>query len=143
VAPVKSTPSGKAAKSAKPVAEAQSTTSQDTGKLGPLTQQLLKDTETWLKTVPKTRWVIQLVRSNVQHAEDFEAAADSASKALERDKLNAYSAPLTGTMRLGLLWGDFDSRQAALKAIANLPAPIAAWKPTARSVATIRTEPIG
>jgi len=59
---------------------------------------------------------------------------------LDRNKIYLYLATLKGQMRLGVLYGEYASRQTAAEAIKNLPEPLRKLKPYPRSVQGLREE---
>ncbi|TAK90203.1 MAG: hypothetical protein EPO06_09450 [Burkholderiaceae bacterium] len=59
---------------------------------------------------------------------------------LDREQIYLYLAPLKGQMRLGVLYGTYESRQAAADAIGQLPEPLRKLKPYPRSVQGLRDE---
>jgi septal ring-binding cell division protein DamX len=73
--------------------------------------------------------------NRAREVESFIAAhADS----LDANQLRVYRSSLSGRDRIGVIYGDFATREQASTAIASLPAALRTTEPYPRSVAKLR-----
>jgi septal ring-binding cell division protein DamX len=61
-----------------------------------------------------------------------------ATRLADATQVHVYSAELGGVMRVGVIYGDYPSRQAALAALAQLPESLKAYGPYARPIRHLR-----
>ena len=61
-----------------------------------------------------------------------------AQKAKELDGVRVYISDVPGTTRIGVIFGDFESRDAAYAALRDLPKTLRTGKPYPRQVIRLR-----
>ncbi|MDR0775694.1 MAG: AAA family ATPase [Azonexus sp.] len=106
-------------------------------RFGPLTRRHMEQYEQWIASAPRRHYFIQLLATdagNTGRIEDFLARA---SAALDPDELRAYRSSLSGRDRVGVIYGDFPSREAAAAAMLALPESIKAAQPFPRQVSRL------
>lgn len=107
-------------------------------KLGPLTRQYLEGFDTWLSSTRKGKYFLQLLGTEASSTTEIEGFLARASKLLEPAQLRVYRSSLSGQDRIGVIYGEFESREAALAALKTLPEPIRASQPFPRQVAKLQ-----
>ncbi len=110
-----------------------------TERLGPLTRQYLNDTQQWLAASPDSHWFIQLLTTDsgsTAHVEKF--IAQLAGQVADPQMIRVYTAQSKGTQRLGVIYGDFASREAAAHALGTLPPPLKIYGAYPRQVKRLK-----
>jgi MSHA biogenesis protein MshM len=125
-----------AASSAGPASTA--TPEADDAELKPQTSRLVKETRLWLGSVAGNQWFIQLLSTDAQRGDFVEAFIAKAAGLVDSGQLRAYTAKLDGERRIGVIYGQFPSWQAATKAIQDLPPALQTYKPFPRQVRRLR-----
>lgn len=110
----------------------------DDPRLGSQTRQKLADTHQWLVTVPDKSWFIQLLATDGQHADRVEQFIVRTANLVDRQGIHVYAARKNGERRLGVIYGQFDTRQEAEEALARLPTELQSHKPFLRQVRQLR-----
>jgi len=113
-------------------------TAQTAPAYGKLTRQRLEETRQWLDATADNRWFIQLLSSdaaNVTHVESFVA---NASKVAEASAIRVYTVESKGTLRMGVIYGEYPSREAARQALSTLPAALKIYGPYPRQIRRLR-----
>ncbi|MDT3734732.1 MAG: AAA family ATPase [Denitratisoma sp.] len=105
---------------------------------GPLTRQHIEKTKKWLEATNDRQWFIQLLSTDAGSAGQVERFIAGASRAADADAVRVYTAESKGTRRLGVIYGEYPSRDAASKAIAGLPATLKTYGPYPRQVRRLR-----
>jgi type II secretory pathway predicted ATPase ExeA len=105
---------------------------------GPLTEQALTRGQTWLAATPNNRWFLQLFAVDAGNAISVENYLHRLTMTQDSEKIHAYLSSLSGTMRYGVIYGDYQDRAAALAAIEELPSWVQDTKPYARQVKRLR-----
>jgi len=77
-------------------------------------------TGTWLREVPDSHFVIQLLRVGADERDRVERFIDDAFDRLDPAQLRIYRSRLSGQDRLGVIYGDFADRRTAQAALARL-----------------------
>ena len=108
------------------------------GAAGDLVRNRIDATREWLATSPQTAHTIQILgaSSDAQLRMQLKAL----SKLLEPGKIYVYRTIAQGKPSTTVVYGAYPDRQAALQALAKLPAAITANKPVLRTVSGIRAE---
>jgi MSHA biogenesis protein MshM len=106
--------------------------------LGPLTAERLQASEAWLKQTPGNHYFIQLLNIETSAAREVEAFLANHSATLDAQQLRVYRSSLSGQDRIGVIYGDFATRNEALAAIGTLPAALRMTQPHPRAVARLR-----
>ncbi len=73
----------------------------------------LMATETWLRSVPDSRYVIQLLSTDASGQREVETYLASCCRSLDKQQLRVYRSNLSGRDRFGVIYGDYASREAA------------------------------
>jgi len=112
--------------------------SADTGNV-PLVNNAVLAGKQWLTTAAANRWFIQLFAIEArqpQRAEDFLRQAKDAG--LDMTQTRAYLSDLSGRMRYGIIYGDYENEAEAQKAISQLPVSIRSRHPFVRPIKQLR-----
>ncbi|MBK9446076.1 MAG: AAA family ATPase [Betaproteobacteria bacterium] len=106
--------------------------------LGPLTAERLQASEVWLRKTPGHHYFIQLLNIEASAAHEVEAFLATHSNSLDSQQLRVYRSSLSGQDRIGVIYGDFATRNEAIEAIGTLPAALRMTQPHPRAVARLR-----
>lgn len=77
-------------------------------------------TEEWLNSTPVTHYFIQLLSTDGNNEHGVEIFIDNVSKSLDPTQIRVYRSTLSGRERLGVIYGDFPTRDLALAELAKL-----------------------
>lgn len=97
---------------------------------------------TWMLAQPAENWVIQLMLSNFTEASERGAFIARAVTMLGEEKLHQYALRLSGTKKIGVLYGPFADRREAQRALSALPSSLRQYQPYMRTVGVVRQEAI-
>lgn len=112
---------------------------ENTGNSETLTTQGLSKGKTWLNSAENHRWFLQLQLFDGDRPRAVEAFLKNAQKAgIDMDKVRVYEADIKSGRRFGVIYGDFDSRAAAVSGIKDLPATVRVGRPYPRQVVQLR-----
>ena len=114
------------------------TPAQKAPALGQLTRQRLEETRKWLDATADNRWFIQLLSSDVGSAAHVEGFIANAAKAVEADAIRVYTVENKGVQRLGVIYGEYPSRETATQALSKLPAGLKTYGPYPRQVRRLK-----
>ena len=131
-------PSGAPTQEETPVAQKEEMPVPSLDKLGPATRERLLATRQWLDSADQSRWFIQLLAADGQRYDHVESFVARATRLADAAQVRVYSVELEGTTRVGVIYGDYPSREAALAALAQLPEPLKAFGPYARPIRHLR-----
>ncbi|PKO90469.1 MAG: ATPase [Betaproteobacteria bacterium HGW-Betaproteobacteria-12] len=106
-------------------------------RFGPLTRRHMEQYAEWIDEVPRTRYFIQLLATDASHTGEIEGFLARAIQELDPAALRAYRSSLSGQDRVGVIYGDFPSREAAAAAMLALPESIKAAQPFPRQVSRL------
>ena len=106
-------------------------------RFGPLTRKHMAQYEAWIASAPRQHYFIQLMTTEAGDASQIETFLARASALLNPDELRAYRSSLSGRDRVGVIYGDFPERDAALGAMLALPESLKAAQPFTRQVARL------
>jgi len=102
-------------------------------------QQALADSQPWLESVADDRWFLQLGTVAGDQPQQVEQLLRRLSEAgVDMAQVRVYHSSLSGQPRYGVIYGDFASRRAAVRAGAALPADILALRPYARQAVRLK-----
>jgi len=101
---------------------------------GTLTRQHMAQYEKWIESVPSSHYFLQLLTTDARNTGTIEGFLSRAAATLPKTEIRAYRSSLSGTDRVGVIYGDFESREAASEAIRSLPDDIQAGQPFPRQV---------
>ena len=107
-------------------------------RFGPLTRQHFANYEQWVENASPKHYFIQLLATDANHTGEVEGFLSRATKTLDPTELRAYRSNLSGGDRVGVIYGDFPSREAASAAMQALPESIKAAQPFPRQVSKLR-----
>jgi type II secretory pathway predicted ATPase ExeA len=106
---------------------------------GQLTQQRLEAGNAWLAKVPDKRWFLQLYANDASKIELVESYLKAAGAGgVDMQQIRVYRSSLSGKERMGVIYGDYESRSEAIGAAEKLPNTIRLTKPYPRQVAKLR-----
>jgi len=106
-------------------------------RFGPLTRQHFTQYERWIAEAPRNHYFIQLLATDAQSTGEIEGFLARAAKVLEPEAIRAYRSNLSGRDRVGIIYGDFPSREEAAAAMQALPENIRAAQPFPRQVSKL------
>lgn len=106
-------------------------------RFGPLTRQHLAQYEEWAKNTPRNHYFIQLLATDATHTGEIEGFLSRAVASLEPTQIRAYRSSLSGRDRIGVIYGDFTTREAAVAAMQALPESIKTIQPFPRQVSRL------
>jgi type II secretory pathway predicted ATPase ExeA len=95
-------------------------------------------TDAWLKNVPDTHYFIQLLNIEASSQNDVNYFLDNEVNALDPQLIRVYRSSLKGQDRIGVIYGDYPTRESANKALMQLPKGSRPGKPYVRSVSKLR-----
>ncbi|MDQ5904769.1 MAG: biosis protein MshM [Pseudomonadota bacterium] len=103
-----------------------------------MTTAHLAASETWLRQTRGHHYFIQLLSVDATNAREVEAFLATYGSSLDASQLRVYRSSLSGRDRIGVIFGDFATREQATAAIGTLPSALQATQPYPRSVAKLR-----
>jgi len=118
-----------------PEAERQQTT--DTIRFGPLTRLHFERYDAWIAAAPRQHYFIQLLATDASHTGEVEGFLARAATQLDPAELRAYRSSLSGRDRIGVIYGDYPTRETAAAAMQALPESIKAAQPFPRQVSRL------
>lgn len=111
---------------------------QTSARLGPLTTERLATSQEWLSRTPGSRYFIQLLNVEAASAAEVESFLATQTAPLDAGQLRVYRSKLSGQDRIGVIYGEFATREQALAALSGLPGPLQSTQPYVRAVAKLR-----
>ena len=94
--------------------------------------------KTWLGAADNSHWFLQLA-IEANHAATVETYLRTAEKAgVDMSNVRVYLSDLSGTLRYGIVYGDYPSLSSATAAARDLPAKVKARHPYPRQVIRLR-----
>ena len=116
-----------------PSAEPASTAAEPTPSLA----ERIAASETWLAEAPASHYVIQLLSTDAGKQDEVGEYLASRTQALDPQLLHVYRSKLSGHDRVGIVYGDYPSRNAANADLARI-ARACGGKPYVRSISKLR-----
>ncbi|HTJ96710.1 MAG TPA: ATPase, partial [Rhodocyclaceae bacterium] len=107
-------------------------------KLGPLTTQRYNEEQQWLQNANSEHWFIQILAMDIGEEQQIEAILRKISAQLAAEQIRVYLGKRGNTPRIGIIYGEFETQQAATKSIAALPAALQNYHPYARQIKKLR-----
>jgi len=138
VAAVKSPATSPAALPVKPAGAVPEQSADPVAKLEEQSRARYAAGQLWLKSAANDHWFIQLVGSDINQVNAIESFVARAAEQIGVDQLRIYVTSFKGVQRVGVIYGDYVSRDAALAAIQQLPASFRALSPYPRLVKHLR-----
>ena len=102
------------------------------------TSERIAATRKWLDSASEDRWFIQLLATEARSADKIEGFVSDTIALVGPEQVRVYVAEVQGNQRVGIIYGDYPSREAALTAMAQLPGPLLSHKPFPRKVKWLR-----
>jgi MSHA biogenesis protein MshM len=115
-----------------------STASPDKIRFASLTRQHFGQYDQWIADAPNNHYFIQLLATDASHTGEIEGFLARATAVLEPSQIRAYRSSLSGRDRVGVIFGDYASREEAVEAMQALPESIKAVQPFPRQVSKLR-----
>lgn len=107
--------------------------------LGPKTKIAMKSGLDWLSRTPNDKWFIQLYTTQGRDSLLVEEALRKINAAgINMDLVRVYSSDLSGVRRVGVTFGEFETRAQAMAEIRRFPRQITALKPYPRQVVRLK-----
>jgi len=95
-------------------------------------------TEAWLRNTPDSHYFIQLLSTEGDNSRRVEQFLANDFGELDPRQIRVYRSNLSGKERLGVIYGDFDTRQKAEEALSTLMRSKPTGGPYIRSVSKLR-----
>ncbi|MBL8429835.1 MAG: AAA family ATPase [Dechloromonas sp.] len=111
---------------------------QDKIRFAPLTRQHFGQYDQWIADAKNNHYFIQLLSADATQTGEIEGFLNRATSVLDASQLRAYRSSLSGRDRVGVIFGDYDTREEAVAAMQLLPGPIKAAQPFPRQVSKLR-----
>ncbi|WP_265947722.1 ExeA family protein [Dechloromonas sp. A34] len=106
-------------------------------RFGQLTRQHFAQYDSWIESAPRQHYFIQLLATEASHTGEIEGFLARAAQVLDPAELRAYRSSLSGNDRVGVIYGDYPTREAAAAAMLALPESIKAAQPFPRQVSRL------
>jgi len=106
-------------------------------RFGPLTRRHMTAYEEWIDQAPRNHYFIQLLATDAGNTGEIEGFLARATNVLDPEGVRAYRSSLSGRDRVGVIFGDFTSREEAVVAMQTLPESIKAAQPFPRQVSRL------
>ncbi len=105
---------------------------------GPLTRRSLERFDAWLANARPRHYFIQLYAADTTSASEIESFLRRHASAIDSEQVRTYRSDRSGRDRLGIVFGEFDSREAASAAIGALPEALRRLDPYPRQVSRLQ-----
>lgn len=90
------------------------------GSLNAPIEEYMASTEEWLRNTPDTHYFIQLLRADASKAGHVEDFLEKKTANLDPTQIRIYRSRLSGRDLYGVIYGDFENRQAAQKELQRI-----------------------
>ena len=104
----------------------------------PTLDERIAQSKEWLKATPDTHYFIQLLSTEATKQRDVEVFLEESTKSLELGKIRVYRSKLSGRDRIGVIYGDYPSRELATGELSAVAKASPASTPYIRSVSKLR-----
>ena len=111
--------------------------SPDKIRFAPLTRQHFGQYEQWIADAPNSHYFVQLLATDASQTGEIEGFLARATSVLDPSQIRAYRSSLSGRDRVGVVFGDYATREEAVEAMHNLPESIKAAQPFPRQVSKL------
>ena len=105
---------------------------------GALTKEHFARFAAWQTNASADHFFIQLLATDASSSVEIENFLARATKLLNPEELRAYRSSLSGRDKVGVIYGDYPTRQAASAAMRNLPEAIRMAQPYPRQVSKLQ-----
>ena len=100
----------------------------------------LQATGNWLAVVPESHYSIQLLMTRVEDVQGIEKLLSEWPEILELEQVYIYETVIDESDNYSMLYGDFESYQAALAQLRSLPVELKSSQPFLRRVSAVRKD---
>jgi len=104
----------------------------------PTLAERIAASEDWLKNTPDSHYFIQLLSTDGNNAREVEIFLENNTGGLDPQQIRVYRSRLSGRERLGVIYGDYSTREAAYPELARLAKANPVSNPYVRSVSKLR-----
>ena len=104
----------------------------------PTLDERIAATMQWLQRTPDTHFVIQMLNTGAERRVEVQSLVGALIARLDPVQVRVYRSNLSGSDRIGIIYGDFPSREAAQDELARLIGTIPAKAPYVRSVGKLK-----
>jgi type II secretory pathway predicted ATPase ExeA len=111
---------------------------QATAPRAPTLGERIAATEEWLKNTPDTHYFIQFLSTGANNLSDVQLLVDELAARLDPQQLRVYRSRLSGSDRLGVIYGDYANRDDAKAELEKLSGVTPASTPYVRAVSKLR-----
>ena len=95
-------------------------------------------TEAWLGKTPDTHFFIQLLSTEASNSSDVQTFVDTLAKKIDPHQIRVYRSKLSGRDRLGVIYGEYATRDAAAADLTRLSEITPAGSPYIRTVRKLK-----
>ena len=95
-------------------------------------------TEKWLGKTPDTHFFIQLLSTDASNLSDVQTFVDTLAKKVDAHQIRVYRSRLSGRDRLGVIYGEYATRDSAAPDLARLSEITPAGSPYIRTVGKLK-----
>ena len=104
----------------------------------PTLNERIAQGEEWLKATPNTHYFIQLLSTEATKQRDIEVFLEESARSLDPGKIRVYRSKLSGRDRIGVIYGDYPTRELAAGELSAVAKASPASTPYIRSVSKLR-----
>ena len=104
----------------------------------PTLAERIAESEEWFKTTPNSHYFIQLLSTEGNKQRDVEIFLEENTRSLDPNQIRVYRSRLSGRDRIGVIYGDYPSREAALTGLEELLKANPNSSPYIRSIRKLR-----
>ena len=98
----------------------------------------IQATDEWLRSVPDTHFIIQLMTTDARNQSAAEAFVEKISAQLDAEKIRIYRSKLSGRDRIGVIYGDYATEAEAHAELQKINKMRLGTSPYIRSVRRLR-----
>lgn len=106
--------------------------------LGSQTSARIEATRQWLANTADDHWFIQLLTADASGPDKIEDFVANTIRQTDENQVHVYVAEINGKKRVGVIYGDYPSSEAALAAAKRFPQSLRNLKPFTRLVKQLR-----
>lgn len=106
--------------------------------LGSQTRARIEATRQWLANTADDRWFLQLLTADISSPDKIEDFVTDAIRQTDENQVHVYVADPNGRQRVGVIYGDYPSSEAALSAAKKFPESLRSLEPFPRLVKRLR-----
>lgn len=95
-------------------------------------------TNEWLKSTPATHYFVQLLSTDANSVDDVQRFVESLSGKVDARQLRIYRSQLSGRDRIGVIYGDYPTREEASAALTAVSRAVPGGGPYIRTVGKLK-----